>query len=229
MSTYFTRIAINPQRRASRELLGSPHKIHGAVGACFPPTHRPSRPLWRVDRTGEGTFLYLLSDVAPDATHVVENYGWPLAGGWETRDYAVVLDAVREGRRFGFRLAANPVHTVRLPPRVTQGESERKRRLAHVTAAQQLEWFLKRAEGWGIWVGKEADEETGEESTRTFEIVERAVQAFPRGGRTVTIGTAVFEGVLTVTDAVRLRRKLVEGFGHAKAYGCGLMTLAPLG
>jgi len=31
-----------------------------------------------------------------------------------------------------------------------------------------------------------------------------------------------------VTDAERLKEVLVTGIGHAKAYGCGLLTLAPL-
>ncbi|TNU73347.1 type I-E CRISPR-associated protein Cas6/Cse3/CasE [Miniimonas arenae] len=219
MSTYFTRIAINPRRRGSHRVLGSPHFMHGAVGSCFAPTAPPERPLWRVDRTTQGVFLYLVSDVAPDPTSFVEEYGWPLAGGWETRDYAVVLDAVRNGRQFAFRLTANPVHNVRMPGRSGEPEPQRTTRLSHVTATQQLKWFTERAQGWGISVG--------DDDAPSVEIVERAVLTFGRQGRKVTIGTAVFEGELTVTDEGELRRRLVTGFGHAKAYGCGLLTLAP--
>lgn len=221
MTTYFTRVDINPRRRGSARLLGSPNFMHGAVNLCFPPSRAPSRPLWRVDQTPSGTVLYLVSDVAPDPTGFVEEYGWPLAGGWQTRDYGVVLDAVRAGAAFGFRLAANPVHNVRMPAKAGEDERRRGVRLAHVTAAQQRAWFLDRAASWGIDVGE------GEDAT--VQVVERRVVKFPRQGRQVTIGTAVFEGQLTVTEPTQLRRRLVEGIGPAKAYGCGLMTLAPLG
>lgn len=38
-----------------------------------------------------------------------------------------------------------------------------------------------------------------------------------------------FEGVLTITEAELFRKALIDGIGRAKAYGCGLMTLARIG
>lgn len=38
--------------------------------------------------------------------------------------------------------------------------------------------------------------------------------------------TVTFDGRLEVTDPAALRRTLTLGLGKAKAYGCGLMTLA---
>ncbi|MFC6137800.1 type I-E CRISPR-associated protein Cas6/Cse3/CasE, partial [Streptomyces spororaveus] len=46
------------------------------------------------------------------------------------------------------------------------------------------------------------------------------------GNTTVTITTATYEGTLTVTDPFTLARTLLTGIGPAKAYGCGLLTLA---
>lgn len=40
--------------------------------------------------------------------------------------------------------------------------------------------------------------------------------------------TVTFDGRLEVTDPAALRRTLTQGIGKAKAYGCGLITLAPL-
>jgi CRISPR system Cascade subunit CasE len=42
----------------------------------------------------------------------------------------------------------------------------------------------------------------------------------------VSISHVTYQGVLDVTDAPALRRALTTGMGRAKAYGCGLMTLA---
>ncbi|MEV5086000.1 type I-E CRISPR-associated protein Cas6/Cse3/CasE, partial [Streptomyces sp. NPDC056159] len=52
-----------------------------------------------------------------------------------------------------------------------------------------------------------------------------------QGGRRapVSLVTVTFDGRLEVTDPQLLRRALTQGIGKAKAYGCGLLTLAPLG
>ncbi|MFD5550034.1 type I-E CRISPR-associated protein Cas6/Cse3/CasE, partial [Streptomyces goshikiensis] len=42
----------------------------------------------------------------------------------------------------------------------------------------------------------------------------------------VPLVTVTFDGCLEVTDPAALRRTLTLGLGKAKAYGCGLMTLA---
>jgi len=47
-----------------------------------------------------------------------------------------------------------------------------------------------------------------------------------RNTRTVTLTVAQYDGRLEVTDPEALRRSLVAGIGPAKAYGCGLLTLA---
>ena len=60
----------------------------------------------------------------------------------------------------------------------------------------------------------------------TARVVERANLRFRRRDRTVTVRTARFDGVLEVTDVDALRSTLVNGLGKAKAYGCGLLTLA---
>jgi CRISPR system Cascade subunit CasE len=210
---FLTRIEINPNRRASQRALGSPHRMHGAVNACFPPSGQPSRPMWRVDRTRAGTFLYLLSDVKPDPTGFVESHGWPVAAGWTTRSYTPVFDAIAQGRVFQFRVRVNPVRSVRDP----DDRTARGRRVGHVTVDQQLSWFVGRSSSWGFSVGADVP---------TAELVDRKVWSFDRSGQKVTVSTATFEGLLTVTDPDLLRSSLVGGLGPAKAYGCGLLTLS---
>jgi CRISPR system Cascade subunit CasE len=43
----------------------------------------------------------------------------------------------------------------------------------------------------------------------------------------VSYATARFDGVLTVADPQVFSRKLLAGFGTAKAYGFGLMSVVP--
>lgn len=44
----------------------------------------------------------------------------------------------------------------------------------------------------------------------------------------LTIGTALFEGELEVTDAERFRAAFRNGIGPGKAFGCGLLSLVPI-
>jgi len=47
--------------------------------------------------------------------------------------------------------------------------------------------------------------------------------------RHLSFGTALFEGQLRVSDAQVFRRAWAEGIGPGKAFGCGLLSLAPAG
>src|SRR5437762_1317920 len=47
-----------------------------------------------------------------------------------------------------------------------------------------------------------------------------------RHGRTITLTSVTFGGVLTVTDPSRLREQAVAGIGPGKAYGNGLLIIS---
>jgi CRISPR system Cascade subunit CasE len=218
---YLTRFEINTARRAARDLLASPQRMHGAVLAAFPSSRATSldeRVLWRVDHHERQAVLYLVSPDRPDLTHLVENVGWPTTEGWATRDYTPLLDRLAVGQRWGFRLAANPVHNRR-----KTDDSQRSQRLGHITVAQQTEWLLRRAEHHGFILP------LGEQKEPDVAVRGRRTVRFARQGHTVTLDTAVFEGRLEVTDPTALRAALARGIGHGKAYGCGLLTLARTG
>ncbi len=219
--TQLTRVLLNPARRQTRTLLASPQAMHAAVLAGFPPGSltEPTgngRALWRVDRNGEHqVLLYICSPVAPDLTHLVEQAGWPTTSPWESRDYESLLDRLAVGQRWSFRVTANPVHRVRDPAHPERGHVR-----AHVTAHQQMAWLLSRAPAAGFEVART------EQGHDCVEVKDRQVLSFRRQGATVTLARATFTGMLAVTDPVLLRRVLTSGLGRAKAYGCGLLTLA---
>ncbi len=194
-------------------MIGSPQAMHAAVLAGFGPGGA-GRPLWRLDQHDHDIALYMLSEVEPDLTHLVEQAGWPTTRTWQTRDYSGVLGSLAHGQEYGFRLTANPTHSVRLR------EGARSQRVGHVTVAQQTTWLLERAERLGL--------DLGTQDEPRFGVVQRATRSFRREGRTVTISTATFEGTLRVADEVAARIAIAQGIGPAKAYGCGLLTLAPL-
>ncbi|RKT54134.1 type I-E CRISPR-associated protein Cas6/Cse3/CasE [Saccharothrix australiensis] len=217
---HLTRFEINPARRAARNLLASPHKIHAAVMAAFPaapPTDQPGRVLWRIDRNQHQVLLYIVSPQRPDLTHLVEQVGRPTTQTWDTVDYRTLLDRLQTGQQWAFRLSANPAQGTR--KHSTTGRSQRH---GHVTVAQQTQWLLDRAQRSGFTV------ETGGNDEPDVAVRGRQTLNFRRKDATVTLTVATFEGHLRITDADALRTSLVTGIGPAKGYGCGLLTLAPV-
>ncbi|MCK1816235.1 type I-E CRISPR-associated protein Cas6/Cse3/CasE [Streptomyces sp. XM4011] len=236
---YLTRFRFNTGRSEARRLLGSPHLMHGAVNMSFPvlPPRGGDQPrvLWRVDQDHRATTtLYIVSPARPDLTHLVEQAGWPTTGaeGWSTFAYTDFLDALKEGDTWRFRLTANPVHSIRLP-----GDSRDAptKRTAHRTPRHQKRWLLERQEKAGFEVVRKPDEQQLTERGDEYELVVRdqLPLQFRRppaqpGRDDVRFTRVTFDGRLRITDRATFRRVLTQGLGKAKAYGCGLLTLAPV-
>lgn len=227
---YLTRMAINARRRGAQKLLASPQAMHAAVMAGFADQSAvvgEQRVLWRVDAySPQRVLLYTLSPVRPDFTHLVEQAGWR-GKSWETRCYQPLLDRLAEGQRWHFRLTANPVRSGR-----RDGWSDTKP-LGHVTVVQQQLWLLNRAEKAGFRIvgspagNGPADVVTTDSDAVDLAVVDRGVRRFRRQNQQVTLSVATFEGSLEITDVNAMRSTLTQGLGRAKAYGCGLLTLAP--
>ncbi|MFJ8754535.1 type I-E CRISPR-associated protein Cas6/Cse3/CasE [Streptomyces sp. NPDC102441] len=254
---FLTRFRVNTARPGARRLLSSPQVMHAAVMSSFPallPTDTPPpdgpRVLWRLDHTARAeVMLYVVSPDEPDMTHLVEQAGWPAvasrsAPGWESRPYGPFLDRLTTGDRWAFRLTANPVHHIR------RKEDEPTKRTAHITPVHQMGWLLKRQEQCGFRVLEKPDDRRLLPSGTTltgqphhgdrYELTvhDRRALSFDKSRAPgtaaarkapVSLVTVTFDGRLEVTDPELLRRTLRQGLGKAKAYGCGLLTLAPLG
>lgn len=131
------------------------------------------------------------------------------------------------------------------------GERIRGFRHAHRTAATQLEWFLTRTGKWGfevpaartepaapgvavdavdVAVNRGQGRRPDPNPAREVRITGRSRHSFAKGGRGphVVFHSATFEGRLKVVDPAAFATRLLHGIGPSKAYGCGLLTLAPL-
>lgn len=244
---YLSRIRINPLRAESRKLLASPRALRGAVQGGLPGLPADERTLWRLDSDNPyRPQLFVLTTARPDWTHLVENAGWPDADGehYAIRDYTPLLQQVAQGRSFAFRLTANPVQNTRHPDKATPRQQERldageRRglRLGHRTAAAQLTWFLTRTARWGFDIPPaphlDSTRTTDDEVPREVRITTRQRRTFTKGTITpkeahVVMNAVTFEGHLRITDPALFTERLLTGIGPSKAYGCGLLTLAPL-
>ncbi|HEX6498468.1 MAG TPA: type I-E CRISPR-associated protein Cas6/Cse3/CasE [Micromonosporaceae bacterium] len=218
---FLTRFQINPARRGARKLLSSPQAMHAAVRAAFAATedHEQggTRTLWRLDTVAPATvYLYIVSPGRPDLTHLVEQAGWPTTQTWVTRSYDTLLNSLRVGQQWAFRLTANPTHSGR-----KTADSKDTQRFAYIREEEQATWLADRAPRHGFVLATQQD---GQLNLRLHH---RRTQTFKRGAADVTLASVVYDGVLEITDTHAFRRALTSGIGHAKAYGCGLLTLAP--
>lgn len=214
---YFSRMYLNPRRRATRNLVGNPQVAHAMVMSAFPPGNHSAddgRILWRLDQGRDSLALYVVSPTKPSFEHIQEQAGWSASPTWDIREYQPVLDAVTVGKRFGFRLAANPVRTV------TDPETGKKRRCAHVTPAQQTQWLTDRADQLGV---KFIENDAGLQVA----VTKRENLRFKRGNGRVTIARTQFDGALEVVEPAKFVPALTRGVGKAKGYGCGMLTVAP--
>ncbi|MEG3626591.1 type I-E CRISPR-associated protein Cas6/Cse3/CasE [Streptomyces poriticola] len=241
------RLLASPQVMHAAVLASFPTLLPGDTPAPEGP-----RVLWRLDHTASAeVFLYLVSPHRPDLTHLVEQAGWPAAAvadpsapGWESRPYGPFLDRLAEGSRWAFRLTANPVHHIR------RKEGEPIKRTAHLTPVHQMGWLLDRQEPCGFRITEKpgprrllpaGTTHTGhphhgdryhltvhDHRNRTFDKTRNPDAPAARRPAPVTLVTVTFDGRLEVTDPDLMRRTLTRGIGKAKAYGCGLLTLAPL-
>ena len=79
------------------------------------------------------------------------------------------------------------------------------------------EWFIKKAPSCGFTLDEAA-----------LQVADITVDCFEKGGHHVTLSKARITGILTVTDKERFAHSVAHGIGHGKAFGCGLLQVAPL-
>jgi CRISPR system Cascade subunit CasE len=148
--------------------------------------------------------------------HAAEQFG--ISGAdklWETKEYEKLLERIKDGTVWHFRLTANPTKCCR------NAKGERGTVQAHTTQFYQKKWLLERGEKCGFYI-KEDD----------FTVMKSCWQRFYKGTerkKPVTLLTVTYEGILTVTDAERFRRTLTDGMGRGKAFGMGMLTVVKAG
>lgn len=211
---YLSRIMLDAKNRETLRALSSPHILHGAVEQSFEKTDK--RKLWRIDWLNGACYLLVLSEEEPDFTHIAKQFGYLSPDrSWKTKDYNLLLSRLQVGQDWHFRLCANPT---RSSFKEKEKDSGRGKVFAHVTQEQQRQWLLLRAETCGFTLKEDE-----------FDVVHTQWFRFTKGNnskREVTLRTATFEGKLTIDNLDSFQHTLLSGIGRAKAYGCGLLTIA---
>ena len=211
---YLTRMELVMSKRDTRKALLSPSLFHGTIESSFP--GKRERRLWRVDELQGKYYLLLLSEQSPDLSHAANQFGMEGNGEpWQTKSYDALLDRIQNGSAWQFRLTANPTKSIKSPEAGKRGTV-----CAHITPEYQLKWLLDRCGDHGFSISPEE-----------VAVIQSQWRRFYKGDqrkKPVSLLSVTFEGILTVTDAVRFRQALTEGIGRGKAFGLGLLTVIRL-
>lgn len=204
---FLSRIPLDRYNRNTLRALSSPSIFHGAVESSF--TGDRKRNLWRIDCLGNQLYLLLLSDCEPQLSSFCSQFGQGKYS-FETKSYDRLLDRIKTGDKWRFRLTANPTKSI----------SDRKNRksgkvVAHITTDFQKKWLVEKSEKNGFYV-----------TENSFDIVQsRWVRFYKKGNNAISLISVTYEGVLEVTDADLFKNALTNGIGRGKAYGMGLLTI----
>lgn len=206
---YLSKLTLNP-RPACKEVLrdlASPYEMHRTIMRAFPGASDggPGRVLFRLEptRPGQSPVVLVQSDKAPDWSRLADLPEY-LAAEPQCKqvDLAVSLD-----RLLRFRLRAN----------VTVKREGKRHGLYR--EEDQRAWLARKGKVGGF-------DPTDVTIRSAGEVTSHKVTG--NGRRTRQTHFAVdYEGVLGVTDADRFVKTLAAGIGPAKAYGFGLLSVAP--
>ena len=125
---------------------------------------------------------------------------------------------VQNGQRLRFHLRANPIKTIKDSSKGTvekKGKTFTKTvRVPLLHEEQQQAWLERKLQAFG--------------QLETLIVQPEPVLYFrkTKEGRSGKIQTVMFNGVLTITDVTAFNNEIVQGIGPAKAFGCGLLSVA---
>ncbi|MFJ6415571.1 type I-E CRISPR-associated protein Cas6/Cse3/CasE [Paeniglutamicibacter sp. NPDC091659] len=224
--TFRTRIAIDPTSRSAMPYLTNPHRLHGAIMKMFSPAPHgqagEQRVLWRIDSFATSTWLYVVSTEEPatEVFHKEAGLGHLVP---ESQDYSRILNQVKPGGIYGFRLTANTMKAaVDLgSPNSKRPELTRGKRVPIIHDDQKIQWLQRQGESHGFSILESS------EHGPMVRIGPSGNRKFKRNHSTVTLHSTQFDGTLRVDDVDALRAAMVSGIGRGKAYGLGLLSLTP--
>lgn len=251
MNLYLSRLLLNPRCRQVQSELAYPYEMHRTIMKAFLKSVDGSRTRVReglgvlfradVDDSGKRVTVYVQSTVMPDWSFIEGINDYLIAEAEPAnpvcKKITKAFQNLKNGQIFTFRLRANPTKRI---GRASKGYSELKgKRVGLLREEEQIAWLVRKGHdrekgkpgGFEILMHKIEDRE-GE--IRSIPRVNVRREGKQRGRKKeeekAMIHLAVrFDGLLRVTDADAFRETLSRGIGSGKAFGFGLLSLAPAG
>jgi CRISPR system Cascade subunit CasE len=192
---------------AARQRLHDCYDWHQAVWKAFPGRDGEARNfLTRLDRRRDGFLLLIVSP--SEATRP----DWCPPESWQSKP---IPETYFARRRYVFQLCANP--TKKVAKRGPDGElTKNGRRVPLSTREEFVGWISRKGEQGGFGVNDE-----------TLQAFSRGREYFEKHGMRGLHSAVEFQGVLNVTESAKFHETFTRGIGSAKAFGFGLLIIAP--
>ncbi len=180
---------------------------HQAVWKAFPGRDGERRDfLTRLDQHRDGFRLLIVSPSEP------KRPDWCPPESWQTKPIPATYFS---RRRYCFQLCANP--TKKVTKLGTDGSPTKNgKRVPLRTREEFVSWITRKGEQGGFAVDEDA--------LRTFS---RGREYFEKQGMRGLHSAVEFQGLLSVNDPAKFHETFTRGIGSAKAFGFGLLVIAP--
>ncbi|MCE7988327.1 MAG: type I-E CRISPR-associated protein Cas6/Cse3/CasE [Caldilinea sp. CFX5] len=233
---YLSRLILNQRSRQVQRELANPYEMHRTLSRALPDQAVHLRRdqagaaglLYRVDVHPQSGQLALLvqSQARPDWSFLTSvgidperNHSYLLAADpWQAEENpavkAVELHFVT-GQQLHFRLRANPTK------RLSAGTGHKGKRVGLYTLDEQITWLQRKAERGGcrlLQVQSSRDEKIKVEGAISRDEERHKVELF----------AVQFDGQMQITEPEQFRMMIHQGIGSGKAFGFGLLSVAPV-
>lgn len=194
----------------------NPYLLHKKIWQLFPDKADEERPfLFRVENTRQKCTQHILlqSTCEPQAT---SDELLLLKNPKEENPKKINLHGMKSGSSYRFMLCANP--TKRIKDKDGKTANQGKVRVPIIDEIETVAWLKRQFDGMAE-IGSVA---LTQKNLINFHKKKKGQDHFGK------IQIVTFYGILTVTDSELLVSKMINGIGPAKAFGCGLLTLAKI-
>jgi len=236
---YLSKLLLNPRSRLVQNDLSDFVQMHRTVLSAFPDNGKTTsfrsdnNVLYRVDiRRDTGVPVLLVqSGREPDWEVLAARRNY-LVDCAEPNPQCKRLDTFLQrlvlGQMLAFRLRANVTRKIDTKSG-PDGKKNNGRRVPLRQREEQIEWLRRKAEQGGFELpGVPLAPEIPDVIVRQ----ERDLKSLHCNGgfskQRITLASVLFDGRLRITDLELFKQTLARGVGSAKAFGFGLLSVAPI-
>ncbi|MEM6253159.1 MAG: type I-E CRISPR-associated protein Cas6/Cse3/CasE [Cyanobacteria bacterium P01_D01_bin.156] len=206
---FLSQLILNDHARKVRRDLGNAHELHRQIMQAFPDEaeqHTPDawnpRHEWNIlfRQESESNKILVQSAVEPNWSKLPKGY----LQQENTKSIAYDANNFEPGKVLQFRLRANP----------SKRDKETRKTVGYFKQQDQLAWLQRQSDRNGFRLH-------GADIIPSPNVFGRK-----KGKSPIRITTALYQGILEVTDSGAFIQALCQGLGRGKSYGCGLLSVA---
>ncbi|MHA1797635.1 MAG: type I-E CRISPR-associated protein Cas6/Cse3/CasE [Candidatus Helarchaeota archaeon] len=236
---YLTRAYLNPSNHQVLVDLIDVYQMHRTLCSAFPDSgnHQSAREkykiLYRLEYSIKSNqiVLYIQSAIKPDIMKIESKFANYFEKPPESRNINHFIQKIKHESHYRFKLKANPTKKMK------KKDSGKSTRVPLKFEKEQIEWLVRKGKmsGFKLALVKIVKDSHIYDLAIVSEIESYAKPIFNRNYKKnlnlthkMTFYSVIYEGHLIITDPDLFKDTIKKGIGPGKAFGFGLMSIAPL-